>query len=123
MLSFITRILLLSLFFCSLNDCAFMDKKNRRITTQLDESMAPESDLGKTLMAPIAIPVGAGSLLTDALVLQPLVAIPMALGDTIDFIWMNPSGGIILQSFLFVPKVIFTPITLGIMWFRHAFIV
>lgn len=101
-------------------NCAFMDKKNRRITNYLDENLTPKSDNGKLLFAPVAVPTGTISLLSDAFLLQPLVAIPKAMGDTAEFIWLNPEGGVVLQSFLFIPKVIFTPVTLGVWWIRHA---
>jgi hypothetical protein len=104
----------------SLTQCAFMDKKNRRITNYLDENLTPQTESGKLLLAPVAIPTGTISLLSDTFVLQPLIAIPKALGDTVEYIWLNPEGGVVLQSFLFIPKVVFTPVTFGILWIRHA---
>ncbi|MCC5815230.1 MAG: hypothetical protein JJT78_10770 [Leptospira sp.] len=111
---------LLLTIFASVTQCAFMDKKNRRITNYLDENLTPQTDKGRLLLAPVAIPTGTISLLSDTFVLQPLVAIPKALGDTVEYIWLNPEGGVVLQSFLFIPKVVFTPITLGVLWIRHA---
>ncbi|WP_156825348.1 hypothetical protein [Leptospira yanagawae] len=112
---------LLLMFFHIFSHCAIMHKNNRRITNVLDNHFTPETTTGKVLMSPVAIPVGTISLLTDTFLLQPVIAIPMALGDTITYIWQNPSGGILTQSFLFVPKLVMTPIAFSFLWIKHAF--
>jgi hypothetical protein len=98
-----------------------MEKQNRRITNYLDDNLTPESDTVKLVLIPVAIPIGTFSLLSDTFLVQPLIALPKAIEGTLKYIWSNPQGGAIVQSFLFIPKVIFTPVTFGVLWIRHAF--
>lgn len=97
-----------------------MEKKNRRITNYFDDHLTPESDAGKVVLAPIAIPTGTIFLLSDALIIQPIVAIPKSLEDTSKYIWQNPSGGVLVQSFLLIPKLVITPVTFTVIWIRYA---
>ncbi|MCB1176895.1 MAG: hypothetical protein KDK36_04885 [Leptospiraceae bacterium] len=103
-----------------ITNCAFMNRDNRILTNKLDETINPESTSSKVILAPIAIPLGTVSLLTDALVLHPISRIPYAIKDTYDILWENPGGGIVRQTFLFFPKLIFTPITFAASWFIRS---
>lgn len=89
--------------------CAFMQKDNRPITTALDEIIKPESTGAKVALAPVVVPLGFATLITDVVVVHPLSTIPTDLKDTYEIIWENPAGGVVQQSFLLIPKIICTP--------------
>ncbi|MEQ8352842.1 MAG: hypothetical protein RH862_15245 [Leptospiraceae bacterium] len=100
--------------------CAFMVKDNRRLTNSLDYVVSPESTMGKVLLSPVFVPVGAVSLAADAIVIHPVAVIPEALDDTYETIWQDPEGSIIWQTFLFVPKVVFSPVFFSFDWFFRS---
>jgi hypothetical protein len=116
----ILRSFILLTFFVGLFNCAIFKKENRRITNALDDAVDPHTTTNKVLLAPVMIPVGSISLLTDAFILQPLVSIPLGLGKTYEIVWENPSGGIMVQTFLLIPKLIFTPITFTLAWVYYS---
>lgn len=96
--------------------CAFMKKENRVITNALDEAINPESTTSKVLLSPIAVPLGTASLLVDTLVLHPISVIPKSIGKTYEILWQDSNSEIVVQAFLFIPKLVFTPITLVAVW-------
>lgn len=102
-------------------NCAFMKKENRVITNALDEIIDPQSTPAKIALAPIGIPLGTVSLLTDTFIVQPIVSIPESVSKTYEIIWKEPEGGIVRQSFLLVPKIVFTPIGFLILWYGYTF--
>lgn len=99
-----------------------MKKENRPVTTALDGIIAPQSTGAKIALAPVVIPVGFATLLADIAVVHPLSTIPEDAKDTYEIIWENPSGGIVQQSFLLIPKLICTPfVFLGDFLIRSLF--
>tara|TARA_Y100001937_G_scaffold62768_1_gene86127 strand:+ start:28860 stop:29189 length:330 start_codon:yes stop_codon:yes gene_type:complete len=105
-----------------ISQCAFMVKENRRLTNALDSVVSPESTMAKVVLSPVFVPVGAVSLAADAIVIHPVAVIPQAADDTLDAIWREPEGSIIWQTFLFVPKVVFSPVFFSFDWlFRSLF--
>ncbi len=105
-----TTVLCFTLFSLSAFDCAVLQKKNRTLTNYLDEKVDPQSAPAKIVLAPVFIPVGFSSLLVDALIIHPISVIPAALEDTYKVIWKDPSGGIVFQTIVFVPKLVVSPI-------------
>lgn len=103
------RVLLFVLVIC-MSACAFMKKENRPATTALDQIIDPRTTAAKVALSPIVIPVGFVTLLADVFVLHPLSTIPQDAEDTSRLLWENPSGGIVQQTFLLLPKLICTPI-------------
>lgn len=103
-------ILCLSFFCLFASDCAVLQKKNRRVTNLLDDAVDPKSAPAQVALAPIFIPVGLGSLVLDAFIVHPITVIPDALEDTYRLIWKDPSGGIVFQTVVFLPKVAISPI-------------
>ena len=93
-----------------LGGCAIFNPKNRRLTGLLDERIAPESVAAKVLLVPVVLPLGFVSLTGDLVLIHPISVVPDCLDDTVRIIWRNPSGGLAQQTFLFVPKVILSPI-------------
>ncbi|EQA45446.1 putative lipoprotein [Leptospira broomii serovar Hurstbridge str. 5399] len=102
-----TCFFLLSIF---LSGCAVFEKKNRALTNYLDEKITPESAPAQIALAPIFIPVGVLSLLLDAFVLHPISVIPDALEDTYKVIWKDPTGGVVFQTIVFLPKLAVSPV-------------
>ena len=86
-----------------------MKKENRPVTTALDGVVAPKSTGAKVALAPLLIPVGFVTLAADIAVIHPLSTLPDDLEDTYELIWENPSGGVVQQSFLLLPKIVCTP--------------
>lgn len=97
-----------------------MRSSNRLLTNHLDEFVQPKETYQEVLLSPIFIPVGTISLLTDALLLHPISVIPKSLSKTYEIIWFKPQGGVIRQSFLFLPKIVLTPITLIVAWLGYS---
>ena len=105
-----SKILLLVILFI-FSQCAFTNARNRPVTTYLDEviNIKPESTVKRVLVAPIAIPVGLVTLTSDIVIIHPLSSFYPASVDAYEYIWVNPSGGPVVQVFLFIPKLVFTP--------------
>lgn len=119
MYKFISAFLLLGIVGLQTH-CAFSKRENRRLTNSLDSHLVPPSPAGKILLVPVALTVGSVSLLADALVVHPLAVVPESAKDCVEIVWFNPEGGIVIQSFLLVPKIIVTPIVFGTIWIRKA---
>ena len=115
-----TILLLLLAAAVALPGCAFMEKRNRPLTTTLDELVEPESTGAKVALAPVFVPVGTASLVLDVFALHPVEVIPDALDDTYEIIWENPSGTYVTQTFLLVPKVVVTPVVFGFDWLGRS---
>lgn len=109
------RLLALNLAFC-LTGCAFGVRANRPLTNALDRAIAPTSTGAKVALAPLAIPVGFASLTTDAVVVHPIRVIPRAYRSTANLIWRRPRGSYTREVFLFVPKVVLTPVYFSANW-------
>ena len=107
---FSSKILLLVILFI-FSQCAFLNARNRPVTTYLDEviNIKPESTGKRVIVAPIAIPVGLVTLTSDIIIIHPLSSLYPASVDAYEYIWVNPSGGPVVQVFLFIPKLVFTP--------------
>lgn len=93
------------------SDCAFTNPRNRPVTSYLDKVVLdPQaSTTKKVIAAPLAIPVGFVTLTSDVFLIHPVSSLYPASQDAYKYLWEEPSGGIIFQIFLFVPKVILTP--------------
>jgi len=89
--------------------CAVTNRANRPLTNSLDRAIDPRSTAAKVAIAPVAIPVGFASIVTDGVVIQPIRSIPRAYNSTANVVWRNPRGGYLRQAFLFLPKVVLTP--------------
>jgi hypothetical protein len=113
-------ILTIVIVILNLNQCAFMNSSNRILTNQLDSNIQPSETYQEILLAPLIVPVGTASLLVDGFVLHPMSVVPKAIAKTYEIIWIEPSGGIIRQSFLFIPKIAFTPIAFAFSWLGYA---
>ena len=105
-----SKILLIVILFI-FSQCAFTNARNRPVTTYLDEviNIKPESTVKRVIVAPIAIPVGLVTLTSDIVIIHPLSSLYPASVDAYEYIWVNPSGGPVVQVFLFIPKLVFTP--------------
>ncbi len=100
--------------------CSFVHKENRVLTNEMDEYIQPDSTTSKILLSPVGICVGTISLLTDNFIVHPVRVIPRSLEKTYEAVWDKPQGGVIRQSFLFVPKLILTPFAFLFNWLIYA---
>ncbi|MEI1280453.1 hypothetical protein V6Z05_19125 [Leptospira venezuelensis] len=100
-------ILIFSICFSS---CASFRKENRILTNYLDKKVEPESTPAKIALAPIFIPVGLTSLVLDVFIIHPISVIPDAIDDTYKAVWKDPSGGVVFQAVVFLPKVVISPL-------------
>lgn len=105
----VRRLLFLALF-ATLAGCAVANRTNRPTTNFLDRKINPETVAAQVLLAPVVIPVGLASLTLDAAVVHPVRMAPRAYNSTANLIWRGPQGGFLRRSFLFVPKVVLTPV-------------
>lgn len=105
-----SKILFIVFLFITSN-CAFTNAKNRPVTTYLDEvvNIEPRSTATRILVAPVAIPVGLLTLTSDIIIIHPVSSLYPASKDAYKYLWEDPSGGPIFQTFLFIPKLVFTP--------------
>lgn len=99
------------LFFLITSNCAFTNARNRPVTTYLDEvvTIEPKSTATRILVAPVAIPVGLLTLTSDIVIIHPVSSLYPASIDAYKYLWADPSGGPIFQTFLFIPKLVLTP--------------
>ncbi|PJZ26649.1 hypothetical protein CH352_04535 [Leptospira hartskeerlii] len=104
-----TAILILIVSICFSN-CASFRKENRILTTYLDEKVDPQSAPAKIALAPVFIPVGLTSLVLDVFIIHPITVIPDAIEDTYKVVWKDPSGGVVFQAVVFLPKVAISPL-------------
>ena len=112
--------LLLAALAVVLPGCAFTAEENRPLTTALDDAVRPESTGAKIALAPVFVPVGAGTLLLDVFVLHPVMILPDAVEDTSELVWEEPSGTYVTQAFLFVPKLAVTPVVFVFDWLGRS---
>ena len=99
-----------SILLIFLLNCAFLNPRNRPLTSYLDEKTQDvKSTTARVGLAPIVIPVGTVTLFSDILIIHPVSTILPASNDAYIYIWKDPSGSIIRETFLFLPKLIFTP--------------
>jgi hypothetical protein len=103
--------ILFFVFLFVFSQCAFTNARNRPVTTYLDEvvNINPNSTPKRILAAPIAIPVGLLTLTSDIFIIHPVSSLYPASQDAYKYIWVDPSGGPVIQVFLFIPKLVFTP--------------
>jgi hypothetical protein len=100
--------------------CAITEESNRRLTSKLDQLVAPESTPAKVALAPVFIPVGFTSILLDAVIIHPVAVIPDAHDDTSKIIWKGPPSSYVTQAFLFVPKLVATPVVFTFFWLGRS---
>ncbi len=65
---------------CMSSGCAVLGEKGRYFAKRLD-AVAPQSQAGKALLVPVALPVGAVALTIDGLLVNPLLVLEDAIDD------------------------------------------
>jgi hypothetical protein len=78
-------------------------RDGRRTLDWLDANLTPSSPAARGVLLPVAIPVGVVGLLTDVLLVNPVLAIDDAWGDTTDLLWTS-------QEESTLRRVLFTPL-------------
>lgn len=91
--------------------CAFSNPDNMPLLTSLSGSLEdPEHSATRAVAVAIA---GTPAAIIDIVVLHPIQCIDDAFcesGDLVCELWKNPHGGITTKAFLFLPKVVLTPV-------------
>ena len=78
-------------------------RDHRHTLDWLDATLTPTSPTARGLLLPVAIPVGCVGLLADVLLVNPVLAIDDAWGDTTDLLWTSQEESVLR-------RVLFTPI-------------
>ena len=102
--------ILLAGVMASCGGCSVFRQSNRRTLNCLNEHVSFDSTAGKIAAAPVFMPVGWVAVATDAIIINPAVAVPDAYKDTKELVWENPEGSGFRQAMLFLPKVVVTPV-------------
>ncbi|MFN3242035.1 MAG: hypothetical protein ACE37K_11020 [Planctomycetota bacterium] len=110
------------LVLASLASCAIANPDRRLLLNQLDEHVAPSSETGRWLAAPIALPVGLVAGAADAVVVHPLSQLDDAWWDTADLLWEFDHDSNFRTVLLTPLSALATPVVFGVDWvFRSVF--
>lgn len=104
-------LLVLPLAAVVLNGCAVFNEDNRRFLNTLDGAVQPESTAVRTVLAPVALPVGTAALVTDMVLVHPVCVIPDAADDVYEIFWKPRDIDILRKSLLLPISVVLTPPT------------
>ena len=97
--------------------CTIFDDDQRRTLNWLDESLTPSSPTARGLLLPVAVPVGVAGLVTDAVVVNPVLAIDDAWYVTRDFLWTRGEDESTLRRVLVAPfAAVATPVVFAGDW-------
>lgn len=97
--------------------CTVFDSDQRRTLDWLDESITPPSDGARYALLPVAIPVGLVGLASDMLVVNPVMSIDDAWGDTVELLWTPDPEETALRRALVAPlAAIATPVVFAGDW-------
>lgn len=137
----------LAMLLGSLNGCVVFIDGNHRLVDKLDEhdlafeslnkldrAISPKEPLTQAALAPVAIPTATVAWIgdtvlflttgaVDAFVVNPVVAVPMAVEDTYNLLWAPRDIDALTKALLFGPVVILTPPTFAIAWLGRSFLV
>ena len=104
----------------SLAACAVFERDNRVVLNSLDEHVAPSSDVGRWLLAPVALPVGAAAVTVDAVVVRPVTQLDDAWGDTVELLW-EPGDQTPFRRVIVAPVMaVATPFVFAADWLARA---
>ena len=102
-----------ALFF---SGCTAFDSDHRRTLDWLDRTFTPSSSGARAALLPVAIPVGLVGLATDAVIVNPVMAIDDAWGDTVELLW-TPEDETPLRRALIAPlAALATPVVFASDW-------
>lgn len=100
--------------------CTAVREDSRRTLDSLDGNFTPASPTTRTVLLPVAIPVGFCGLLTDTLLVNPAFAIDDAWRDTVDLLW-TPRDESPLRRALFTPlAALATPLVFAGDWLGRS---
>ena len=105
-----TRALMLAVLTAG-SGCAFMNPNNMPLLTSLSGSLDDEEH--SVLATTAVLVLGTPAAVVDILLVHPVCVIDDAWRDTVYVVadmWKNPHGGIMTQAFMFLPKVVATPV-------------
>jgi len=91
--------------------CAFTNPENMRLLTSLSAALDDEEHSVPATAALLVL--GTPAAILDIFLVHPVCVIDDVWRDTVDVVgdmWENPQGGLTTQAFLFLPKVVATPV-------------
>ena len=97
--------------------CTVFDSDQRRTLDWLDESLTPSSAAARGALLPVAVPVGLLGLGSDMLVVNPVLAVDDAWGDTVELLWTPTADETNLRRALVAPfAALATPLVFAGDW-------
>jgi hypothetical protein len=100
--------------------CSVVDPAQRRTVDWCDAQLAPSSPAVQYALLPVAMPIGWLAYTTDAVLVNPVLAVDDAWSDTVELLWTaNDESG--LRRALFVPlAALATPVVFGGDWLARC---
>lgn len=96
--------------------CAMGNGDRRLLLNHLDAEWAPESNAGRWLLAPVALPVGVVAFATDAVVVHPATQVDDAWGDTVEALWTFDHGSRFRNALVTPLSAVATPVVFPVVW-------
>ncbi|MCA8953444.1 MAG: hypothetical protein KDE27_28280 [Planctomycetes bacterium] len=69
------------------SSCTVLVREQRRTLNLLDGHLTPSGEVARALLLPVSVPVGLVGLASDMVVVNPVLAVDDAWGDTIELLW------------------------------------
>ena len=102
------------------SSCAIGNEERRRVLNYLDANWAPDSEGGRWLVSPVALPVGLIAGVADAVVVHPLSQVDDAWGDTVEFLWEFDRDDQFRNVLMTPLSAVATPVVFGVDWLGRA---
>ncbi len=94
------------LVFCG---CAVSSLNHMATTNWVDRHIVPDNKVVQWVMTPVWIPICCVTLAVDNFIIAPVVSLPSAYLDTIDF-WKKEAGGYYTEMGILPFRILLTPI-------------
>ena len=100
--------------------CACQHPKNTPLLTALDKAVQPETTGKQIAYGVVWVPAGLACGALDVCVIHPVQSLGLSARDMWRTVWADPKGSFAQQVFLFVPKVVATPVVFSMGWVAHS---
>jgi hypothetical protein len=101
--------------------CAVTNEDNRRTLNMMDGWIKPESTGTQIALAPVMVPAGTATLVTDMVIVHPICMIPKAADDVYELYWKPREMDFFRRALLFPVIVVATPPTFLVDWLGRIF--
>lgn len=98
--------------------CAFTNPENTPLVTAADRALGGDTKTSWAQVAaiPAALPLG----LIDVILLHPVSVVDDSANDAWDFLWERPVKGSATRAFVFLPRVLATPVVFSASWIARS---